>query len=449
MYEEVIIMKLVAAKCPSCGAGIKVDRSLKITKCEYCNSEIMVEEAVGNLLKVELKDTPTLDNLLKLGARYFDNREFEEAYKVYSKAEEINPDIPIVVLRRGLCRSIISDYNNFDVSSAINAMKTSYDLMKKMKMSKDEIDISINDTGTVLFLSFQYVLKVYKNNKLNKEQTKGYIDRLEECLKGYQYLDTIVDGNQEMQDKILNSMIIIIDTILGNYENSNYQLSSSYISELKSQKNEYTKRRKTVMEKPTYKTYEKVVDLDSKKNIIWDALCYLMIAFLFIMLLGSFFNKESFIVILLWLLSIVSFVPQIKRGLIKRFGSSTGKIVIAARILLIIGAFIYFASIPLLFEKTFTNEGVEVTFHSGNLTIKNGDKIITGTYEWDSKGNEYYIHCKDSENNKYEYRFKYNEDTGGSLCLLVGNECQTIYYPKIKTDETEAGKTSLQMTCIK
>ena len=28
MYEEVIIMKLVAAKCPSCGAGIKVDRSL-------------------------------------------------------------------------------------------------------------------------------------------------------------------------------------------------------------------------------------------------------------------------------------------------------------------------------------------------------------------------------------------------------------------------------------
>ena len=70
-------MKLVAAKCPSCGANIKVDRSLKITKCEYCNSEIIVEEAVENLLKVELKDTPTLDNLLKLGARYFDNREFE------------------------------------------------------------------------------------------------------------------------------------------------------------------------------------------------------------------------------------------------------------------------------------------------------------------------------------------------------------------------------------
>ena len=33
-------MKLVAAKCPSCGANIKVDRSLKLTRCEYCNNKM-------------------------------------------------------------------------------------------------------------------------------------------------------------------------------------------------------------------------------------------------------------------------------------------------------------------------------------------------------------------------------------------------------------------------
>ena len=83
-------MKLVAAKCPSCGANIKVDTSLKFTKCEYCDSQIVVEEAVENLLKVELKDSPTLDNYLKLGERYYNNREFGEAYNAYSKAEEID-----------------------------------------------------------------------------------------------------------------------------------------------------------------------------------------------------------------------------------------------------------------------------------------------------------------------------------------------------------------------
>ena len=422
-------MKLVAAKCPSCGANIKVDRNLKITKCEYCNSEIIVEEAVENLLKVELKDTPTLDNLLKLGARYFDNREFEEAYKVYLKAEEINPDIPIVVLRRGLCKSIISDYNHFDVSSAVNAMKTSYDLMKKMKMSKEDIHMCINDTGTVLFLSYQYVVDVYKNNNLNKEQTKGYIERLEECLKGYQYLDTIVEENQELQDRILNSMIIIIDTILGNSDFSKYQLSSSYISELKAKKKEYVERRTTVMEKPTYKSYEKVVGLENKKNIIWDVLCYFMIIFLLIMFLGSVFNKESFIIIFLWLLSIISFVPQFKRILIKKFGSFMGSVVIVVRIVLLIGAFIFFTSSPLVFEKKFINDGVEVTFNSGNFTIENNDEIITGTYVWESKGNDYFIHGKDAKKNKYEYRYTYNENTGGSLCLLDGDNCKILYSP--------------------
>ena len=424
-------MKLVAAKCPSCGANIKVDRSLKFTKCEYCNSEIIVEDAIENLLKVELKDTPTLDNLLKLGARYFDNHEFEEAYKVYSKAEEINPDIPVVVLRRGLCRSIISDYNHFDVLSALNAMKTSYDLMKKMKMSKDDIHNSINDTCTVLFLSYQYVVSVYKNNNLNKEQTKGYIERLEECLNGYQYLDTIVEENQELRDKILNSMIIIIDTILGNSQFSKYQLSSSYISELKGKKKECVKRRKTVMEKPTYNSYEKVVGLDSRKRIIWDVLCYLVIVFLSIMFLGSIFNNENLIIIFLWLLSIISFIPQIKRNLIKKFGSSIGTVVIVIRIVLFIGVFIFFANSPLVFEKTFTNEKVEVTFRSGNFTIKNDGEIINGTYEWESKGNDYFIHGIDSKNNKYEYRFTYNEDTEGSLCLLDGDDCKVLYSPNI------------------
>jgi len=424
-------VKLVAAKCPSCGANIKVDRSLKVTKCEYCDTEIIVEEAVENLLKVELKDTPSLENLLKLGARYFDNREFEEAYKVYSKAEEIDPDIPIVVLRRGLCRSIISDYNHFDVDSAVKAMKTSYDLMKKMKLSNDEILTCINDTGTVLFLSYQYVVEVYKNNKLNKEQTKGYVDRLEECLKGYQYLDTIVENDQQLQDRILNSMIIIIDTILGNSDDSKYQLSSSYISELKAKKKEYMDRRKTVMEKPTYKSRDKVVGVESKTNIIWDILCYLMIVFLALMFLGSLFNHESFINVLLWLLCLISFIPQIKRILVKKFGNSMGIVVIVARIVLFFACFILLVSTPMVFEKTFTNDNEKVTFKSGSFTIKGNDSIITGTYEWESKGDNYYIHCEDQKHNKYEYLYTANPDTGGSLCLLEEEDCTIVYSPSI------------------
>ena len=433
-YYDIIFkgdnMKLVPAKCPSCGANIEVDRSLKFTKCQYCGTEIIVEEAVENLLKVELKDSPTLENYLKLGNRYFENSEYEEAYKIYCKAEEIDPDNPIVVLRRGLCRTMIVDYNHFDVASAINGLKTSYDLMKKMKMAKEEITLSITETGTVLFAVYQYIVDVYQRNKFNKEQTKGYIERLEALLKGYEYLDTIVNNNQELKDRILSSMIIIIDTILGNSNNSKYQLSSSYINDLNNQKKDYMNRRTKEMIQPSFSKKEKVVSIQNKTSIIWDILCYMMIFILLIMLLGSIFNGESILNILLWLLAIISFIPQLKRSLIKKYGYNMHRIVIITRVILIILLFIILASGPVEFENTFKGEdGTKITLKDGKISIVTGDTEIQGTYHWETKDNDYYIHVKGKNvDEDIEYRYRSNED-GGSLCLLESNQCTTIYQP--------------------
>ena len=87
-------MKLVAAKCPSCGANIKVDRSLKLTRCEYCNTEITVEEAVEKVKAImdEVKDNP-INNIdvnaigefekikTQLRARLYNNRTKAEVYR--------------------------------------------------------------------------------------------------------------------------------------------------------------------------------------------------------------------------------------------------------------------------------------------------------------------------------------------------------------------------------
>ena len=424
-------MKLVAAKCPSCGANIKVDRSLKFTKCEYCDTEIIVEEAVENLLKVELKDSPTFDNYLKLGNRYFENQEFEEAYKAYSKAEEINPDNPIVVLRRGLCRTLITDYNVLDINASIKGMKTAYDLMKKMKLSKDEINDCINDTGTTLYVTKNYIVDIYNRNKLNKEQTKGYIERLEACLDGYVYLDSIVAGDKALEKRILSSIVEIIDIILGNSNDAKYHLSSSYVSELKEMRTKYIERLGTDFKKAS-KTVskEKVVEVDKKTNFIWDIICYITIFFLFIMFLGSVFNKEGFLNICVWLIAIISFVPQIKRLLIKKFGSNMGRIVIIFRVVIIILAFIVLASSPSPFENTYKgDDGIIISIKKGKIEITTGDTKVSGTYHWESKDNDYYIHAK-MENVDQNYEYKYRESSeGGSLCLLENDKCSTIYLP--------------------
>ena len=422
-------MKLIAAKCPSCGADIKVDRSLKFTKCEYCNSRIVVEEAIENLIQVELKDTPTFDNYLKLGNRYYENKEFDEAYQSYSKALEIEPDNPLVVLRRGLSRTMATDYNHFEVSSAISGLKSALSLMKKMDFSLQDINQSIDEAGRVLLVSRNYLLEVYQNNTFTKAQTVGYIERLEACLDGFFYLDSVTKGDSVLEQNIVRSIVDTIDIILGRMNDSKYQLDPSYVKRLKEKRKKYYSRVKGELSTTSVVTEEKVVSIEQKHTILFDILCYLMIFFLGIMLLGSIFNGESIFIIITWILAIISFIPQLKKYLIKRFGYHADWIVTLTRILLIVILFLILASGENEFENTYRGEdGMTITLDSGKFTLKDQNTIIEGEYHWDTKDNDYYIHVQGDNNQNYEYRYRTTSD-GGNLCLLVNNQCSELYLP--------------------
>lgn len=424
-------MKLVAAKCPNCGASIKVDRSLKFTNCEYCNTQIIVEEAVENLIKVEFKDTPTLDNLLTLGDRYYSNKEYGEAYKAYSKAEEIDPNNPIVVLRKGLCKSMVTGFNDFDVDSAINGLKTSMDLMKKMKMSKKDINKSIDEVGACIYGSKNFLLHVYARNKLNKTQTSEYIDKLEACLNAFLYLDSIDISDLDLKHRIYIGIVETIDAILGDKKTTNYNLSTKFVNDLNNKKKIYLEYLGKDTSKSKYNATQmpdKVVDIETGSSKIKDILCYVAIFFISIMFLGSILNGESIIEILIWFLAIISFIPQIKKALMRRNGANIGKIIVIARIALLVIAFLILATAPTPFENTFEKDDVTISFESGKYQMINNDNIIDGDYHWDSKDNDYYIYVQTTDNNNYTYRYRDNKE-GGSLCLFEDNKCITLYSP--------------------
>ena len=97
-------MKLVAAKCPSCGADIELDQDSDKTKCSYCNSKIIVEEAIEKYKlelsgSVEIKNLPKLDNYLKLAERSYEDKNYPDAFKYYDKAYELDPDNYNVIIR--------------------------------------------------------------------------------------------------------------------------------------------------------------------------------------------------------------------------------------------------------------------------------------------------------------------------------------------------------------
>ena len=39
------MVKLVSAKCPNCGAALRLSKEDEKTECEYCHNSIIVEDA--------------------------------------------------------------------------------------------------------------------------------------------------------------------------------------------------------------------------------------------------------------------------------------------------------------------------------------------------------------------------------------------------------------------
>lgn len=86
-------MALEAAKCPNCTAQLQLENTMETVYCEYCNSIIIVQEAiqkkkieiVGN---VSLSGISTVENDVQVGRLFLANKEWVKAYEVFCKAIE-------------------------------------------------------------------------------------------------------------------------------------------------------------------------------------------------------------------------------------------------------------------------------------------------------------------------------------------------------------------------
>ena len=180
--------------------------------------------------------------------------------------------------------------------------------------------------------------------------------------------------------------------------------------------------------KPKYNYVEKVVEVDSKKTKIYNILSYIMVFFLGILFLGSVFNKESFLTILVWLMATLSFVPYFKNLLIKKFGSNMSTVVLVIRVALVVICLILLGTTPMVFENTFKSDGVSIILKEGKYTYKSNNTTIRGKYQWESKDDKYYINVEDENGNKYTYEY-YDGGESGRLCLYENNQCSMVYLP--------------------
>lgn len=123
--EPMSTPKLIAAKCTSCGAALKVDASQQAAICPFCNSAYIVEQAINNYnisLNGELNvEHATIningldaDNLLLRAKEFEQEGEYETALDYYNQVLDI--DARKLDAREGIERikNIIFEYVYFE-----------------------------------------------------------------------------------------------------------------------------------------------------------------------------------------------------------------------------------------------------------------------------------------------------------------------------------------------
>lgn len=96
--------RLVPAKCPFCGANLKVHPENKKAVCNYCETEFMIPDAIRNYnlqtdgnvnindSDVTINNGPSAENLKKRGDECAGREDFDAAREYYKKVLDLDPD---------------------------------------------------------------------------------------------------------------------------------------------------------------------------------------------------------------------------------------------------------------------------------------------------------------------------------------------------------------------
>lgn len=214
-------MKLLAAKCPSCGSTLDVNVEQETMKCKYCKNAILVDDAIKKYKleisgEVEIKNLPNIDNYLKLAQRDFENKKYEKAYENYGKILELDPNNNIANLRYAICKTLLNNYIDFTMEYLINAFN---EVIKSTSDSEKEEFVKevIYATDESLYSTRKY----YNSYTVNGRDLLNIQNKLISVAVCY---ESILEYAKESREYIINKIISVINDLL---KDKSYKTGSS------------------------------------------------------------------------------------------------------------------------------------------------------------------------------------------------------------------------------
>ena len=416
-------MRLTSAKCPNCGADIRVNKEEEKTVCEYCNSEVLIEDAIAKLKvvvegEVELKGVPKLESYLKLGDRAYKDGKFDEAYANYSKALELDPDNAIAILRQGLSKVLKEkEPLKMTFSSGLSAYQNAIKIDESLKES------GATDLAVALASEEEVLTEFYKAHILTKSELDKYMKELLSLLEGN---ITIIENSEINKKVCTENALFLIGYISEKKEYGTserrytYKLSKEelkYLEDTKKVLKEGLKAQNKAEVKETLeKTKEEPRKPQTKKDKIINGILLLITIIMIIYTLS--YGKST---IWFWMY-IIEFLILIVTLLSKDVMPATNRVKNILLVLAVIGTF--GNSYPEFAISSYksVDEDLVIKFNKKEVIVN--DKKTT--YKYKDNDGVYYIEIDDVKL-KYDYhKGKY------LLCVTKDGKCISYLVP---TDE--------------
>lgn len=134
-------MKLIPARCPSCGADIEVNKENETTKCKYCDTRIIIDDAIAKYKvelsgKVTVENLPTVINLIKLGTRHLDKNEYKPAQEKFAKALELDADNSELIIKDALARVAQKEIVEASLNRLLSSIRDAKEYCKEKELEE-------------------------------------------------------------------------------------------------------------------------------------------------------------------------------------------------------------------------------------------------------------------------------------------------------------------------
>lgn len=419
-------MKLIPAICPSCGARLNVDSSAKKVKCEFCDTNVFIDDGVQRV-SVEISNIPKLNNYIKIGLMHYKGGEYDESYVEFSKALELDPDNFAIILRKGLSKSLASNYYNFDIKPAENAFNNAVKILKKSNADKETINSVITETKIVIDKLNRMLRKHYDTNGLTSSDVREYTSKLLACLSAYESIIYATEQHSSERDMVINDTIPFIDYIC---TPKRYKSSGSYTVKNidPSIRNNVLGLRSRLLglRTPAVIEKEQVINNQIKKRNK-GVICIIVSCLLF--LFGFAYLTFNAVCFVLFVIAGLLFIPYISDKLMQKVHIPHA-IVILLRIVLVSAAFL---SVGAFYQPIYSGTYID---NDNNMKIVIDKSHITMNYKEETNNftiskSEYNDKAYYLSTNSGLYQFVYDK-INKSFCII--NNKQNVEYSKNTID---------------